>query len=121
MIRLVIIFFLFLTVSCNSDDKEASTEQNIPLQKIDGEKLFKSYCASCHRADKDFTGPKLKGSLKRWGNKKSMYDFIRNPSTSQTPYAKALKKKWEPVIMTAFNLSDAQIDALMNYWENTSP
>ncbi len=30
----------------------------------DGEALFKANCASCHKADKDFTGPMLKGEEK---------------------------------------------------------
>lgn len=32
----------------------------------DGEKLFQQNCASCHKPDKDMTGPALKGARQRW-------------------------------------------------------
>ena len=34
---------------------------NVQSFAQDGEALFKAKCASCHKPDKDFTGPKLQG------------------------------------------------------------
>jgi cytochrome c551/c552 len=34
---------------------------NIQALAADGEALFKANCAACHKPDKDFTGPALKG------------------------------------------------------------
>jgi cytochrome c551/c552 len=84
-----------------------------------GETLFKTNCASCHRIDKDLSGPALKGALERWGgNKKAMYSFIRNPAKSviENAYAKQLFEKWN-IMMTSFNLSDPELDSIINYCE----
>mgnify|MGYP003523018110 FL=1 len=92
--------------------------QKETAQPINGEKLFKS-CSPCHKLNNDFTGPRLKGALERWGgDKKAMYAFIRNPakSASENAYAKKVYEKYK-VIMTAFNLTDAELDAMMYYWE----
>ena len=117
--RLILVAMLFFVAGCAGDDKKALPDNAIAEVNIDGKELFKS-CASCHKPDKDFTGPALKGSLKRWnGDKKAMYAFIRNPSKSyvENAYAKKLLKKWKSQ-MTAFaNLTDAEIDAIMKYCE----
>ena len=47
------IFFLFLFTSSSF------------LFAQDGQSLFKTYCASCHKPDADFTGPALKGARER--------------------------------------------------------
>ena len=118
--RLILIAMLFLMAGCADDDKKTSIDETTIEANIDGKELFKS-CASCHRPDKDFTGPALKGALQRWGgDKKSMYAFIRNPmkSVQENAYAKQLFKKWNKTQMTAFTtLSDAEIDAIIKYCE----
>ena len=127
--RLILIIILFFVAGCASDDKktlidettiEANIDETTIEANIDGKELFKM-CASCHRPDKDFTGPALKGALKRWsGNKKAMYAFIRNSSEliTKNVHARELYKKWKAG-MTAFPmLSDAEIDAILNYCEN---
>ncbi len=104
---------------CADNDKKAPVNNVETTVASEGEVLLKANCAACHKVDKDFTGPALKGALERWGNdKKAMYDFIRNSSQSESAYAKAVKQKWAPVIMTSFNLSDAELDSIMNYVEN---
>ena len=50
-----------------------------------GNVIFYDNCASCHSVKKDLTGPALKGSMQRLlpvhnGDKKGIYDFIRNPA-----------------------------------------
>ena len=121
-----IVFVLFiLFFSCTvGEHKNTLTQQPIVAneKKIDGETLFINNCANCHKPDKDFTGPALQGSLKRWQNdKKAMYTFIRNPQKSieQNSYAKQIFKKWNGTLMTAFpNLSDEEIDKIIAYCDN---
>jgi len=121
-----IVFVLFiLFFSCTGGEhKNTLTQQPIVAneKKIDGEMLFINNCANCHKPDKDYTGPALQGSLKRWQNdKKAMYTFIRNPQKSieQNSYAKQIFKKWNGTLMTAFpNLSDEEIDKIMTYCDN---
>ncbi len=117
--KLIFIIMIFLVAGCTGNDKKASTENPVATTHIDGEILFKNNCLNCHKPDRD-SGPDLKGSLERWGDKKSMYEFIRNPSKSisDNPYARSVFEKWNKTMMTASpHLSDAEIDAIMNYCE----
>ncbi len=88
---------------------------------IRGEILFKANCASCHKVDKDFTGPALAGWRMRVPGGDWIYRYIANPSALREtdPYAKYLAMKWNPVIMTAFPvLGREDIDAIMGYVDN---
>jgi mono/diheme cytochrome c family protein len=115
-----LIVLIFFVAGCGSNDKKTSPENAVTDANNNGEILFKSNCASCHKPDKDFTAPALKSALLRWsGDKKAMYDFIRNSAQSENAYAKAIKKKWSPAMMTSFKLSDAELDAIMNYVETS--
>lgn len=120
MKRFILTASIFFVAGCAGNDKKSSLDENMVEANINGELLFKANCASCHKPDKDFTGPALKGSLQRWGgDKKAMYAFIRNPSKliERNMYARELAKKWGGAKMTSFNLSDAEIDAIMKYAE----
>lgn len=50
-----------------------------------------------------------------------MYAFIRNSAELRetNAYAKMLFEKWNNIYMTAFALSDAEIDAIMKYVETS--
>lgn len=119
MMKLILIPIIFFVAGCAGDDKKVSTEENIVDANINGELLFKANCASCHKPDKDFVAPALKGSLQRWGgDKKALYAFIKNPAQNESVYGKAVKRKWAPILMTAFPLlSDADLDGIMKYCE----
>lgn len=90
--------------------------------------LFYDNCASCHSINKDLTGPALKGAMQRLlpvhnGDKRGIYDFIRNPAKVMTrvKYYQDLKVKFGGVMMTAFpNLTDDNLDYLFAYLENES-
>lgn len=119
--RILFIVLISFATGCATKDKKAEPGNTAVVVKTEGEILFKNNCAPCHKIDKDFTGPALKGSLARWGDKKAMYDFIRNPSKSinENAYARQLDEKWKGVMMTSFaNLTDAEIEAIMNYCES---
>ena len=103
------IFFLFLFTPHNN------------LYAQDGQSLFKTYCASCHKPDADFTGPALKGARERqaaaglpadW-----VYKWVHNATAMATtdPYAKQLFAKYNSV-MTAFpSLKENEIDAILEW------
>ena len=103
------IFFLFLFTSSSF------------LFAQDGQSLFKTYCASCHKPDADFTGPALKGARERqaaaglpadWH-----YKWVHNATAmaNTDPYAKQLFAKFNSV-MTAFpSLKDEEIDAILDW------
>ena len=81
-----------------------------------GEALFKANCASCHKPDKDFTGPALKGARDREPNKEWAYKWVNNVNTmvEADPYAKALMTKMGSK-MTQFNLKKEEIKAILDW------
>lgn len=90
----------------------------------DGEALFKTNCANCHKPDADYTGPKLQGWADRIPSPDWIYDWVHNPTAmiSKDAYAKKLADKWKPTVMTSFgSLSNADIDAIMKYVDEYKP
>jgi cytochrome c551/c552 len=90
----------------------------------DGAALFKANCASCHKPDKDFTGPALKGWKDRVPAGDWIYKWVNNSGDlrESEPYAKALFAKWNKVQMTAFTaLKKDEIDAIMKYVDDWAP
>lgn len=90
----------------------------------DGKALFNANCASCHKMDKDLTGPALMGVTDRWPSKDLLKTWIKNwPAAVATgdPYAVKMKD-WSPAAMNLFpNLSDAELDGLITYMETWQP
>jgi mono/diheme cytochrome c family protein len=115
--KYALILFLFALASCVSQDRQAEE----PAKKItEGETLFKSQCASCHKPDKEFVAPALKGVAERWESKALLYSFVRRPqeviATSQ--YAKDLQNKYGSLMTSFPQLTDTQIQAVLDYCNN---
>lgn len=109
-----LLFSLFLSAICSFTN----------LQAQDGKSLFNANCASCHKVDKDLTGPALMGIQDRWPNKQLLHLWIKNwPAAVATGDAYANKiKDWSPAAMNQFpNLSEADIDAILLYVQNWKP
>ncbi|HMK05504.1 MAG TPA: c-type cytochrome [Ferruginibacter sp.] len=88
----------------------------------DGEALFKANCSSCHKPDKDFSGPKLQGWKDRVPGNDWIYNWVHSPAGQTDAYATALKNKWKPTLMTPFpNLKNTEIDAIMKYVDDWTP
>jgi len=90
-----------------------------------GEKVFKANCAACHKIDKDFIGPSLRGVKARWEENSSvegLYSWIKNSDSymksSGDSYAKGLFNKWKKSPMPAQSVSDEDIDNALAYIEN---
>ncbi|RXK60842.1 c-type cytochrome [Lacibacter luteus] len=90
----------------------------------DGKALFQTNCASCHAINKKLTGPALAGLEERgpWSDRKKLYAWIKNPSAfaKSDAYAAALMKEYG-VAMTPFNLSDAEVDAIVKFVNTPVP
>lgn len=89
-----------------------------------GEKVFKGNCASCHKPDKDMTGPALKGAKARWDGKGDIHAWIKNSQDlvkGGNAYANELFAKWNKSVMTPNAISDADIDAVLYYVDNYAP
>ncbi|HSN62037.1 MAG TPA: c-type cytochrome [Ferruginibacter sp.] len=90
----------------------------------DGEALFKANCANCHKPDKDYTGPALKGWSTRVPDAEWIYKWVANPAQmiASDAYAKTLFEKWKPTVMPAFaNLKKDEVDAIMKYVDDYAP
>src|ERR1700712_354316 len=91
----------------------------------DGKALFSANCASCHKVDKDLTGPALKGVEDRWPDKAKLHAWIHNNSAFRATgdkYANDLFIKWNKTQMNLFpNLTDAEIDGILKYIKDYAP
>lgn len=84
-----------------------------------GRAIFNSKCASCHIMFKDATGPDLSAAIdgEQWSDRKKLYAWIRNPAAfmKNDAYTQNLKKLYKAG-MTAFpDLTDEEIDAIVEY------
>lgn len=113
------IVILLGLISCNSSTGNNQSAKNIN-PNIDASGLYTMHCASCHKCGVDFTGPSLKGAASRWKDKELMYEFIRNPMgvIQKDSYAAGLLKKYN-AIMTPSTLSNEEIDAVLDYCNNS--
>ncbi len=89
-----------------------------------GQELFETNCKSCHHPDKKVIGPKLRGIKAKWeeeaGDPTLIYTWIRNweDAVAISPYAATVAAK-EGSNMKAFpSLTDADIDAILDYADN---
>ncbi len=98
--------FLFALVSFSND-----------VLAQNGEALFKANCASCHKVDKDYTGPMLQGAREREPNPEWVYKWVYNTTTmvETDPYAKALKAKFGSVMSPQNQLKKEEIKAILDY------
>ncbi|MEP7236771.1 MAG: c-type cytochrome [Ferruginibacter sp.] len=91
----------------------------------DGAALFKANCASCHKPDKDFTGPALKG----WKDRQPdgwVYKWVAGPAAligSGDAYATKLYAAWKGNgIMSNFpQLKKDEVDAILKYVDDYAP
>ena len=85
----------------------------------DGKALFKANCASCHKPEKDYTGPALQG----WKSRQPdgwVYKWVANPAgliASGDKYAAELYAKWKQNgMMSKFDqLKKEEVDAILKY------
>ncbi|HVG11738.1 MAG TPA: c-type cytochrome [Flavisolibacter sp.] len=91
----------------------------------EGKQLFQQNCQTCHALDKKLTGPALRGFTERgpWADKNNIYAWVKNPAAfmQKDAYTQGLKAEYG-VIMQAFpNLSNEQIDAIVDYVATAPP
>jgi len=91
----------------------------------DGKALFQSNCASCHNPFKVITGPALQGVTQRIPDKNLLHAWIHNNQkvlASGNPYFNKLYTEYSKTNMSLFpDLSDKDIDAIINYVETAKP
>ena len=96
---------------------------NSASAQADGEKLFKQRCSTCHNPVKRAIGPALKGARERipQDDPEWIYKWVRNSAAviaSGDAYAVALYEEYNQEKMTSFNLTNEEIDAILDYADN---
>jgi cytochrome c2 len=90
----------------------------------DGKSIFQNNCASCHSVTKDLTGPALAGVTSRgpWTDRKKLYDWVHNPAKfmASDPYTQGLKAKFGAMMTPFADLSEKEIDAVVDYINKTA-
>lgn len=92
-----------------------------------GEQLFKSKCNTCHLVDKNSTGPNLKGVKQKWANANEadfLYEWVQNPgklyASGKSTMAAAVKE-FSKTDMTPQDVTNEQVDAILDYVDNYAP
>jgi len=99
---------------------------NICLAELDGKKLFRQNCASCHKLDKDMTGPALSGVEERVPQpaREWIVKWVRNNVAvrkSGDEYANKIYEEWDGEAMNTFPIiSDEEIFAILDYIKDPS-
>lgn len=91
---------------------------------VAGERIFKLNCASCHNRNMkdDLTGPALGKTLQNWKEypREDLYNWIRNSQKmieQGHPRASQLWTNWQSTVMNSFDLTDEEIEQILNYIE----
>jgi mono/diheme cytochrome c family protein len=89
----------------------------------DGKALFEANCANCHKPDKDYTGPALKGARERIPKGDWVYKWIAGSNNLNDPYAQDVKKRYNNAQMTQFGgqFSKEDVDAILDYVDSYTP
>jgi protein SCO1/2 len=105
----------------NSDLRAYDEAQRMPnLSK--GEDLFRAHCDSCHNMGKeDGLGPGLQ-DVTKIRDKAWLTSWLKNPDkllAEKDPIAIELYNRYNQIIMPNLRLSDADIDGLIKYMEQS--
>lgn len=106
---------LFLLIGA---DASAQVDQ---AQYGNGEKLFKANCGSCHKPDRDMTGPAVSGAKERWEGKGDVHAWIKDSQgyiKTGNAHAKELFDLHNKIVMPAQPLTTEEIDAVLYYADN---
>ena len=87
-----------------------------------GQQIFAANCQTCHALDKVISGPALRGVEERgpWTDRKNVHKWVHNPGAfiPTTPYTQELQKTYGQIMPSFPQLSDADIDAVLDYIKN---
>jgi len=117
-----VILSLFLSISHISlaqDDESPVFDESVVKN---GESLFKGNCTVCHAIDEVIIGPALRDVHER-RNQEWIYAFIKNSQKvikSGDEYAVELYNQYNKTLMTSFDFSDEELNAILTYIKDES-
>ena len=107
------------------NDARPRKETVLSATAIKGKVLFFSKCGSCHKLFGTSIGPQLASALEKepWTDRTQLYKWIRDPVEfmKTNEYTRELKKIYGSIMQGSPNLSDDEIDAIVEYITNATP
>jgi cytochrome c551/c552 len=97
---------------------------SITVNAQDGQALFMSKCAACHKMGADLVGPNLDGVEGKWSSDEELAMWIKNWSKAvKAGIPRAVEiQNWAPSQMLTFESTpDAEIAAIINYMKSWDP